>query len=103
VAKEMQPNSLSKYCFGLSLATVAAKGLLIWAIGHYYDLSDSPLENHAPEVIDPANILVSVVALIGLAGATVAFKRGERGHLLYASAALNSVALLANPMAYAIY
>ncbi len=98
----MQPDSLTKFCFGLGLATIAAKGLLIWATDRFYDLSDSPLENQPPEVIDPANILVSVVALIGLACATVAFGKGARGHLLYASAALNSVALFASPVAYAI-
>ncbi|RLB62708.1 MAG: hypothetical protein DRH08_12055 [Deltaproteobacteria bacterium] len=89
----MQPDSLSKYCFGLGLAAITAKGMLIWATGQFYDLSDSPIE-----VIDPANILVSVMAIIGLAGAAVAFVKGARGHFLYASIALNTVALLANPM-----
>jgi Zn-dependent protease len=98
----MQPNSLSKFCFGLGLATITAKGVLIWATGQFYDLSDSPLENHQLEVIGPANILVSVMAIIGLAGTTVAFVKGARGQMLYASTALNTVALLANPMTYAI-
>jgi len=98
----MQPNSLSKFCFGLGLAAVTAKGVLIWATGQFYDLSDSPLENRSLEVINPANILISVMAIIGLAGAAVAFVKGARGHLLYASTALNTVALLANPMTYAI-
>jgi hypothetical protein len=99
----MQPNFLSKFSFGLGLATVAAKGLLIWSIDRSYDFSDAPLENQTPEVIDPANNLVSVMALIGLAGAIVAFIKGARGQLLYASIALNSVALLSNPMVYVIY
>ena len=99
----MQPNSLSKFCFGLGLATIAAKGLLIWATSRFYEFSTLPPESNPMEVIAPANILVSVMALIGIAGALVAFLRGARGHLLYASAALNSVALLANPMTYAIY
>ena len=99
----MQLISLPKFCFGLGLTTIAAKGMLIWATGRFYDLSDSQPGNHPPEVIDPANILISVMALIGLAVTVVAFKRGSRGHLLYASAALNSVALLASPMTYAIY
>ncbi|MDP6414729.1 MAG: hypothetical protein QGG54_06830 [Gammaproteobacteria bacterium] len=95
MVKEKQPNFLLKFCFGLGLTTLASKGLLIWATGRFYDLSDSSLENLPPEVIGPANIFVSVLAVIGLAGATVAFTRGARGHLLYASVALNSVALLA--------
>ena len=99
----MQPNFLSKFSFGLGLTTVAAKGLLIWSIDRSYDFSDSPLENQTPEVIDPANNLVSVMALIGLAGAIVAFIKGARGQLLYASIALNSVVLLTNPVAYAIF
>ena len=99
----MQANFLLKFSFGLGLTTMAAKGLLIWSIDRSYDFSDSPLENQTPEVIDPANNLVSVMALIGLAGAIVAFIKGERGHLLYASIALNSVVLLSNPMVYAIY
>jgi hypothetical protein len=58
---------------------------------------------HPPEVIGPANILITVMALIGLIGAVVAFKKGASGQLLYASVALNSVALLADPMTNAIY
>jgi hypothetical protein len=96
MVKEMQPNFLLKFCFGLGITTLTAKGLLIWATDRFYNLSDSPLESLPQEVIDPANILISVMAVIGLAGATVAFKRGARGHLLYASAAFNSVALLVN-------
>ena len=99
----MQPLSLSKFCFGTGLATIAAKGMLIWAVDRLYDFSASPLESQPSEAIGPANTLVSVVALIGLACAAVAFVRGARGQLLYASVALNSVALLANPMVYAIY
>ena len=99
----MQPNFLSKFSFGLGLTTVAAKGLLIWSIDRSYNFSDAPLEKPTAEIIDPANNLVSVMALIGLAGAIVAFVKGERGQLLYASIALNSVALLSNPMVYAIY
>ena len=94
MVKEIQPNLLLKFCFGLGVTTLAAKGLLIWATGRFYDLSDSLLENLPPEVIGPANILVSVMAVIGLAGAAVAFMRGAHGQLVYASAALNSVALL---------
>jgi hypothetical protein len=99
----MQPISLPKFCFGLGITTIAAKGILIWATSRFYDLSNSQPGNRLPEVIDPANILISVMALIGLAATLVAFKRGARGQLLYASAALYSVALLANPMTYAIY
>jgi hypothetical protein len=94
----MQANTLSKFCFGLGLATIAAKGLLVWAFGRFYDPSDSPLEKYPTEIIDPAADLVSVVAIIGLIGAAVAFAKGARGNLLYASVALNSVALLVNPM-----
>jgi hypothetical protein len=103
VTREIQPSLLPKFCFGLGLATAAAKGLLIWSTNRFYDLLVSSLENNSAEVIGPANILISVMALIGLAGAVVAFKRGERGSLLYASTAFNSVALLVNPTAYAIY
>ena len=99
----MQPISLSKFCFGLGLTTIAAKGLLIWATDRFFELSESPLENNPPEVIGPANTLIAVLALIGLAGAIFALIRGARGHLLYASVALNSVALLASPIAYALY
>ncbi len=98
----MQPDSLSKYCFGLGLATITAKGMLIWATGQFFNLSDSPLQNRQLEVIDPANILISVMAIIGLAGTAVAFVKGARGQMLYASTVLNAVALLANPMTYAI-
>jgi hypothetical protein len=99
----MQPNFLSKFSFGLGLTALAAKGLLIWSINRSYDFSDASLEKQTPEVIDPANNLVSVMALIGLAGAIVAFAKGARGHMLYASIVLNSVVLLTNPMVYAIY
>jgi len=94
----MQANTLSKFCFGLGLATIAAKGLLVWAFGRFYDSSDLPLEKYPIEIIDPAADLVSVVAIIGLIGAAVAFAKGARGNLLYASVAFNSVALLVNPM-----
>jgi hypothetical protein len=93
----MQANTLSKFCFGLGLATIAAKGLFVWAFGRFYDSSASPLEKYPTEIIDPAD-LVSVVAIIGLIGAALAFAKGARGNLLYASVALNSVALLVNPM-----
>jgi hypothetical protein len=99
----MQATFLSKICFGLGLTTAATKGLLIWSTKRFYDLSASALESNPAEVIGPANTLISVMALIGLGGAVVAFKRGERGRMLYASTAFNSVALLVNPMAYAIY
>ncbi len=94
----MQANTLSKFCFGLGLATIAAKGLLVWAFGRFYGSSDSLLEKYPTEIIDPAADLVSVVAIIGLIGAALAFAKGARGNLLYASVALNSVALLVNPM-----
>ncbi|MBT77003.1 MAG: hypothetical protein QGG67_18485 [Gammaproteobacteria bacterium] len=99
----MQPTLLSKFCFGLGLTTAAAKGLLIWSANRLYDLTSPSPGNSPAEVIDPANILVSVMAIIGLAAAVVAFRKGERGHLLYASTAFNSIALLVNPTAYAIY
>jgi hypothetical protein len=99
----MPPLTLSKFCFGLGLTTIATKGLLIWAADRLYDLSDPQLGNDPLEVIGPANILITVMALIGLVGAAVAFKKGASGQLLYASVALNSVALLASPMTNAIW
>jgi hypothetical protein len=98
----MPPLTLSKFCFGLGLTTIATKGMLIWGAGRLYDLSGPQPGNNPLEVIGPANILISVMALIGLVGAAVAFKKGASGQLLYASVALNSVALLASPMANAI-
>jgi len=98
----MPPLTLSKFCFGLGLTSIAAKAMLIWAAGRLYDLSDPQLSNHPSEVIGPANNLITVMALIGLVGAAVAFKKGASGQLLYASVALNSVALLAGPMTNAI-
>jgi|TARA_B100000315_G_C14411956_1_gene511398 hypothetical protein len=92
----MQPTFLLKFCFGLGLTTLAAKGLIIWATSRFYDVSGSSLEDLPLEAIDPSNILISGMAVIGLTGTAVAFKRGARGQLLYAAAALNSVALLAN-------
>ena len=97
----MQPDSLSKFCFGLGLAAITAKGVLIWATGQFFDLSDTSLQNNQLEVINPTNILISVMAIIGLAGTAVAFVKGARGQMLYASTVLNAVALLANPMTYA--
>ena len=105
----MPPNKLEKApaafllkcCFGLGLVTVGTRGLLIWASTKSYDLSDSALEGHPPAVVDPANMLISVAALLGLAIAAVAIKRGARGQLLYAAVVLNSVALFANQVAYA--
>jgi hypothetical protein len=97
----MRPDFLLKCCFGLGLTTIGARGLLIWVVENFYDLSDLALEGHPPEVVAPANILISVAALIGLAVAAVAFKRGARGQLLYAAVVLNSVALFANQVVYA--
>jgi hypothetical protein len=97
----MRPDFLLKCCFGLGLATIGARGLLVWVVENFYDLSDSALEGHPPEVVAPANSLISVAALIGLAVAVVAFKRGARGQLLYAAVVLNSVALFANQVVYA--
>ncbi len=99
----MQPLTLSKFCFGLGLTSITAKGMLIWGAGRLSYLSDSQLGNQPPEVIGPANILITILALVGLVGAAVAFKRGASGQLLYASVALNSVALLASPMTNTIY
>jgi len=103
MTQKMQATFLPKFCFGLGLTTAATKGLLIWSTNRFYNLSASALESNPAEVIGPANMLISVMALIGLGAAAVAFKRGERGRLLYASTAFNSVALLVNPIAYAIY
>jgi uncharacterized iron-regulated membrane protein len=98
MTNKMQPNTLAKFCFGLGLATIAAKGLLIWSISRFFESSNSALGNNPTEIIDPAANLVSIIAIIGLVCAAVAFAKGARGNLLYASVALNSVALLANPM-----
>ena len=95
---KMQPDLLAKFCFGLGLATAVAKGMLFWAIGRFYDSSGLPLENLPTEIFNPAINLVSVVALVGLVGAAVAYGKGARGQLLYASLVLNGVALLANPI-----
>ncbi len=99
----MQSSPLIKFSLGIGIAALAAKGLLIWSMGRIDDLSNTPLESQTPEVIDTANDLVSAVALIGLASAIVAFTKGARGQLLYASIALNSVAFLASPMVYTIF
>ena len=99
----MQANTLSKFCFGLGLATLAAKGLLVWSFGRFLDSANAPAEKYPTEIIDPAANLVSVIAVIGLIGAAVAFAKGARGNLLYASVVFNSVALLANPMVYVLY
>ncbi len=66
--------------------------LLNWDIDRFYDWSDLSLEKPPPDVIDPAINLVSVVALIDLAGAAVTFVKGIRRRLLYVSVALNSYA-----------
>ena len=89
---------MSKYCFGLSLATIAAKGLLIWSFSRFYESSDSSMELPQMGIIDPAVTLVSVVAIIGIIATVFAFTKGARGQLLYASLVLNSVALMANPV-----
>jgi hypothetical protein len=96
----VQSDSLSKLCFGSSLATIAAKGLLIWSANRFYDLSAMP-QGGLPDAIGPASILVSGMAIAGLSGAVWAFMRGARGQILYASVAFNGVALLANPINYA--
>lgn len=98
----MQPDTLTKFCFGLGLATIATRALLSWATDRLFDLSD--LEpGQTPAVIGPANILITVVALAGLVGAVVAFRRGVRGQTLYAAIAFNGVALLANPMVFTAF
>jgi len=99
----MRPDFLLKCCFGLGLTTIGARGLLIWATARFFDLSDPALEGHPPEVVDPAHILISVMALLGLGIAAVAFSRGARGQLLYGAVVLNSVALFANQVIYAAH
>jgi hypothetical protein len=54
----MEPNRLAKFCFGLGLATIAAKTLLIWSFGRFFDTSDSLLETNPTEIIGPAVDLV---------------------------------------------
>jgi hypothetical protein len=100
--RELQPDLLTRLCFGSSLATLAAKGLLIWSTNRFYDLSAVSLQGNQPEAIGPASILVSVMAIAGLSGAVWAFIKGARGQMLYASIVFNSVALLANPIASAL-
>jgi len=94
---------LSKLCFGSSLATIAAKGLLIWSTNRFYDLSAMSLSGNPPEVTGPASMLVTGMAIAGLLGAVWAFMKGARGQILYASVAFNSVALLANLISDALY
>jgi hypothetical protein len=95
----MEPNRLAKFSFGLGLATIAAKALLIWSFGRFFAASDSLLETNPTEIIGPAVDLVSAAALIGLVVGAFAFAKGARGNLLYASIVFNGVALLANPVA----
>jgi hypothetical protein len=94
----MQPDVLSKFCFGLGLTTAVAKGMLFWSVGRFYESSDVTLGNSPVETFEPAIILVTVVALAGIIGTALAFAKGARGQLVYAAFVLNGVALLANPM-----
>lgn len=93
----MQPDTLTKFCCGLGFASMAARLLLNWATDRFFEFSDAAA-GPPPDVVGPANMLITVVAVVGLAGAIVAFRRGVRGHLLSAAIAFNGVALLANPM-----
>ena len=99
----MQPESLAKICFGLGLTTLAARGLLIWSVDNLYDASAMQLQGGPPEAIGPANILISVMALVGLSGAVWTLIRGVRGQMPNAAIAFNGVALLANPVAEAFF
>ncbi len=98
----MQADTLTKFCFGLGLATIATRVLLSWATDRFFDFSDS-VAGQPPAVIGPANILITVVALAGLVGAGVALRSGVRGHTVYAAIAFNAVALLANPMVFTAF
>jgi len=98
----MQPDTLTKFCFGLGLATIAARVLLNWATDRFFEFSDAAA-GRPPDVVWPANMLITVVALAGLVGAIVAFRRGVRGHLLSAAIAFNGVALLANPAVFSAF
>jgi hypothetical protein len=98
----MQADFVSKFSFGLGLTTLAAKGLLIWFVGGSYELSDVTLADQAAEVVTPANNMISLIAIIGLASAIVIFIKGARGQLIYGAIVLNGVALLTSPMIYAI-
>jgi len=98
----VQPDLLSRLCFGSSLATIAAKGLLVWSVNRVYDLSAVPLQGNSPEAIGPASILISVMAIAGLSVAAWALIKGARGQLLYASIVFNSVALLVDPITSAL-
>lgn len=95
----MPLDTLTRFCLGLGLASMAARLLLNWATDRFFEFSDAAA-GQAPGVVGPANMLITVVALAGLAGAVVAFRRGVRGHALSAAVAFNGVALLANPMIF---
>ena len=90
---------LTRFCFGLGLSALAARILLSWATDRFFEIADTAT-GQPPAAIGPANILITFVAVAGLAGATVALRRGVRGQALYAAIAFNAVALVANPMVF---
>ena len=94
----MHPDSLTSICFGLGLTTMAARGLLIWSVNNLYDVS--AMQSGPPEAIGPANLLITMMALVGVAGAVWALMKGARSQRLNAAIAFNGVALLANPIMF---
>jgi hypothetical protein len=92
---------LATWIFSLSIVALLTKILLVIAFGYYF--SDEAQGGANPnDIITPLINAITVIAVILMLGAIVAFFKKQRGWQLYASIPIILLAFGIAPMVYVI-